>query len=72
MRIYALIVIKKLRMEGGWNEVLTANNWYDGELTPTIYDPQTLQPAKPSYIVKCNDGKFRKVDGDPLIAVIYY
>lgn len=33
---------------------------YEGELTPKIYDPQTLQPAEPCYIVKCHDGKYRK------------
>ena len=45
-------------------QVLPVNNWYEGELTPTIYDPQTLQPAPPAYIVKCSDGKFRKVGGE--------
>ena len=39
---------------------LTQGKVYEGDLTPTMYDPQTLQPAKPSYIVKCDDGKFRK------------
>ena len=39
---------------------LTKGKVYEGDLTPTMYDPQTLQPAKPSYIVKCDDGKFRK------------
>ena len=60
MRIY---LIKQFSDES-WNEVLPVNNSYEGELTPTIYNPQTLQPAPPSYIVKCNDGKFRKVDGE--------
>jgi hypothetical protein len=60
MRIY---LIKQFSDES-WNEVLPVNNWYEGELTPTIYNPQTLQPAPPSYIVKCSDGKFRKVDGE--------
>ena len=46
-----------------WDEsCLPVNNWYEGELTPTMYDPQTLQPAIPSYVVRCNDGKWRKVD----------
>ena len=27
---------------------------------PTIYDPQTLKPSDPSYIIKCDDGKYRK------------
>lgn len=33
---------------------------YEGDLTPTMYDPQTLQPVEPCYIVKCHDGKYRK------------
>lgn len=28
---------------------------------PTIYDPQTLKPSEPFYIVKCDDGKYRKL-----------
>ena len=60
MRIY---LIKQFSDES-WNEVLPVNNWYEGELTPTIYNPQTLQPAPPSYIVQCSDGKFRKVGGE--------
>jgi hypothetical protein len=48
-----------------WDEsCLPVNNWYEGELTPTIYDPQTLQPSPPSYIIKCSDGKLRKVGGE--------
>ncbi len=60
MRIY---LIKEFSDES-WNEILPVNNWYDGDFTPTIYDPQTLQPASPSYIVGCKDGKFRKVGAE--------
>lgn len=60
MRIY---LIKEFWDES-WKEVLPVNNWYDGDLTPTIYDPQTLQPSPPAYIIKCSDGNFRKVDAD--------
>jgi hypothetical protein len=41
---------------------LTIGNLYEGDLTPVIYDPHTLQPAEPSYIVKCDDDKCRIVD----------
>ena len=44
-----------------YDDILTLNNWYEGDLTPTMYDPQTLQPSNPYYIVKCNDGKCRKI-----------
>jgi len=54
-----LYLIKEFSDES-WKEVLPVNNWYEGELTPTIYDPQTLQPAPRHYIIKCSDGKFRK------------
>jgi hypothetical protein len=33
---------------------------YEGDFTPTIYDPQTLKPSEPSYTIKCDDGKYRK------------
>jgi len=32
-----------------------------------MYDPQTLQPISPSYVVKCNDGFIRKVDAEYFI-----
>ncbi len=41
MRIY---LIKEFWDEY-WNEVLPVNNWYEGDLTPRIYDPQTLKPS---------------------------
>ena len=39
---------------------LTKGKIYDGDFTPTVYDPQTLKPSEPSYIIKCDDGKYRK------------
>jgi hypothetical protein len=58
-----LYLIKEFWDES-WKEVLPVNNWYEGELTPTIYDPQTLQPSPPAYIIKCSDGKLRKAGGE--------
>jgi hypothetical protein len=43
-------------------KILTVNNWYDGDLTPTMYNPYTYNKVSPSYIVKCNDSQWRKVD----------
>ena len=43
-------------------KILTINNWYDGDLTPTMYNPNTYNKVSPSYIVKCNDSQWRKVD----------
>jgi len=70
MRIY---LIKEF-WDKSWKEVLPVNNWYEGwywnDGTPyaaTYCRPQTLKEAPPAYIVKCNDGKFRKVDGEYFI-----
>lgn len=41
---------------------LTIGNLYHCELTPKVYDPHTLQECEKSYIVKCDDNKFRKVE----------
>ena len=66
MRIY---LKKEYRDDYGWigSRFLTPNNWYEGELTPTVYDAVTFQPTAPSYIVRCNDGKLRKVDSSYFI-----
>lgn len=51
------------------NTYLTKGKLYQGELTPTMYDPQTFQPAEPSYIVKCDDDKFRKFEAKHFITL---
>lgn len=45
---------------GGVDHILIKGNMYECELTPTLYDPTTLKPTGPYYIVTCEDGKFRK------------
>jgi hypothetical protein len=40
---------------------LTPNKIYDVELTPKIYDPKTLKESQLFYIVKCDDGSYRKI-----------
>jgi hypothetical protein len=42
-------------------EFFTINKWYDGDLTPIIYNPTTLE-GKRGYVVICDDGYTRKVD----------
>jgi hypothetical protein len=42
-------------------EFFTINKWYDGDLTPIIYNPTTLE-EKRGYVVICDDGYTRKVD----------
>ncbi len=48
-------------------KILTPGNWYEGELTPIMYDPNTLQPTDSSYVVKCNDGHLRKIGANCFI-----
>lgn len=59
MKIY-LIKIPPFGYNSG--ELFTIGKCYDVELSPTMYDPQTLVPSPPVYIVKCNDNNWRKVD----------
>jgi hypothetical protein len=66
MKIYLIKEFKEFPYES-WDEILTVNSWYYGDLVPIMYDPQTLQPAPPVYIIKCNDGKFRKVSSEYFI-----
>lgn len=40
--------------------ILIYGKMYECELAPPIYDPTTFKLAKPSYVVACEDGKFRK------------
>jgi len=49
---------------GGIDNILIMGKMYECELTPTLYDPTTLNPAKPSYVVKCEDGKFRRYNAE--------
>ena len=54
---------------GGVDHILIMSKMYECELTPTIYDPATLKPDKPSYVVACEDGKFRKYYVDHFITL---
>ena len=44
---------------GGVDHILIMGKMYECELTPITYDPLTFEPLR-SYIIKCEDGKFRK------------
>lgn len=41
---------------------ITKGKVYEGDLTPVIYDTYTLKPCDPSYVVICDDKKYRKYD----------
>ena len=62
-----ILLIKSMPYYWQNDECLTLNNWYEGDLVPTIYDPYSLLPVTPSYIVICNDGKCRKFDSELFI-----
>ncbi len=57
-----LVLIKKPIYPTSTEELFTVGKCYDGDLVPIQYDPQTLQPAPASYVIKCDDGYNRKVD----------
>jgi len=64
------IVLIKIPPFGHMSEDLfTIGNVYSGELSPKLYDPNTLVLKPPAYIVKCNDGKLRKVEAEFFITL---
>ena len=58
--IMKLVAITQFTYDGYPPDVYLIGKIYEGDFTPTIYDPQTLKPSEPSYIIKCDDGKYRK------------
>ena len=60
MKCQSKIAVNESIPFGGVNQILIIGNMYECELTPTMYDPNTYQPVKPYYVVRCEDGKFRK------------
>jgi hypothetical protein len=64
MKCQSKIDVSIARVGGGVDNILIMGKMYECELTPTIYDPMTLQPSKPYYVVKCEDGKFRRYDAE--------
>ena len=60
MKCQSKIAVSVSNPIGGVDHILKVGSMYECELTPTLYDPTTFEPAAPSYIVACEDGKFRK------------
>ena len=69
MKCQSKINVSIARVVGGVDNILIKDNWYECELTPTIYDPMTVKPAEPYYIVTCEDGKFRKYKADNFLTL---
>ena len=69
------MISKKLKLVKlppfGYNsyELFTVGEIYEGDLCPVEYDPRTYQIVPKSYVVRCNDGKFRKVGGEYFITL---
>lgn len=47
---------------------ITPGKIYDAKLTPVIYDAMTFQPSR-AYIIRCDDGKSRKMEIDLFMTV---
>ena len=69
MKFQSKIAVSNSNLLGGIEHILIRGNMYECELTPTMYDPNTFQPVKPSYVVRCEDGKFRKYDTEHFIDI---
>lgn len=60
MKCQSKISVSKSNTIGGVDQILIEGNMYECELAPTMYDPTTLKAARASYIVTCEDDKFRR------------
>ena len=60
MKCQSKIAVSVSNPIGGVDHILKVGSMYECELTTKVYDPKTFEPAAPSYIVACEDGKFRK------------
>ena len=70
MKCQSKISVSMSNPLGGVNHILIKGNMYECELTPTLYGPNTLQPTGPFYIVRCEDGKFRKYAAEHFLDIV--
>lgn len=60
---------------GGVDHILIKGKMYECELTHQywkagmVYDPTTFELAAPSYIVSCEDGRFRKYNAEYFVDI---
>jgi hypothetical protein len=52
-----------------FRNAFTIGKWYDGKICPVVYDPTTLEPVPTAYLIKCDNGYLRKVEGDCFITL---
>lgn len=57
-----LVAIKNL-------SYITEGKVYEGDLIPSMYDPNTLQPLKLNYFIFCDDDLYRKFDSELFITL---
>ena len=69
MKCQSKIDISMTNPFGGVDHILIMGKIYECEFAPTIYSVIGFQPDKPSYIVKCEDGKFRRYEVDYFIGI---
>ena len=69
MKCQSKIDVSITRVCGRVDNILIMGKMYECELTPTIYDPMTFEPAPPSYVVKCEDGMLRKYNADNFLTI---
>ena len=70
MKFQSKIEVSESNPFGGVDHILKVGSMYECELTQTIYDPITFKIAPPSYIVTCEDGKFRKYYAEYFIDIV--
>ena len=70
MKCQSKIAVSVSNPLGGVDHILKVGSMYECELTPKIYNPLTFQLDKTSYIVTCEDGKFRKYYAEYFIDIV--
>lgn len=61
MRLYLNVDVLNIPLKKG--------NIYIGEEVPLMFNPDTFQAEPKAYIIKCDDGKYRKVMADCFLTI---
>lgn len=60
--------IKDITHNHDWY-LLKKDKNYEGDFTPTMYDPNTLMPAPKGVVIRCEDGKMRKFEASDFYTI---
>ena len=55
---------------GGFNHILIKGKIYVCDPEPTSFNTKTLEASPPSYIVSCEDGKWRKYYAEHFMDIV--